>query len=132
MSQYDKTDDSIVKTWKQKHTAKLFKSKSGKNLYWIETIWKSWTSFQSGHINYQKLKTGNFGQKNWEIYYTGYGNTQKSTMFDMDKIRLKLKQRQSLYSPNNYPPTGTSKALPGKLQSQFLVCNLILTKLDKI
>ena len=29
-------------------------------------------------------------------------------------------------------PPGTFKALPGKLQSQFLVCNLILTKLDKI
>ena len=102
-----------------------------KTCIWIETIWKSWTSFQSGHSNYQKLKTGNFGQNNWEIYYTGYGNTQKSMMFDMDMIRLNPSQRQSLYSPNNHPPTGTSKALPGKLQSQFSVCNLTLTKLDR-
>ena len=63
---------------------------------------------------------------------------QKLLLFRLAKVRSKLSQRWLLYSlsnhhhpPIHHPPpttTGTFKALPGKLQSQFSVCNLTLTK----
>jgi hypothetical protein len=54
-------------------------------------------------------------------------------LFGLAKARLKLSQKRSLISPYKHQPptTGTFKALPGMLQSQFSICNQKLTKLIK-
>ena len=100
---------------------------SGECCFKLLTVNKGFHCFQISSHNYPPY----LGH-----YYVGF----KNLLFGLAKARLKLSQRRSLnslFKPHrlrNHQPTttGTFKALPGKLQSQFSVCNLTLSKLDKI